>query len=82
MHIERFVGQNLPCHDKWELFDEVIDHYFDTAPRRLLKVSLADRYPHMEEAIAICDSCPLKDVCREAGRTEVSGIWGGRIAGT
>ena len=29
------------------------------------------------KAIAICETCPVAEQCRDAGATEVFGIWGG-----
>jgi WhiB family redox-sensing transcriptional regulator len=33
------------------------------------------------EAKAICESCPVRAPCAEAGRHERFGIWGGQLAG-
>lgn len=39
-------------------------------------------YPHpsenAHEALAICRGCTVRRECREAGREERHGIWGGR----
>lgn len=30
------------------------------------------------EAARYCQACPVIDPCREAGRSQVAGVWGGR----
>jgi hypothetical protein len=34
-----------------------------------------------DRAVAICRDCPVAAQCREAGRREPAGVWGGQVAG-
>lgn len=34
-------------------------------------------YPYLEEALALCATCPARVLCAQAGRGETHGIWGG-----
>lgn len=37
---------------------------------------------HLADAAEACGACPVLDVCREAGRYEKCGAWGGTVRGT
>lgn len=65
------------CADNPTPFEEVIDYLFEPTYRL---PPMSERYPFFDEAVALCEQCPLKDLCREAGANETTGIWGGRIA--
>lgn len=34
--------------------------------------------PDLAAATAVCDRCPVRRECADAGRTETHGVWGGR----
>ena len=39
---------------------------------------VADDRATRAEAARECWACPVVDLCREAGRSQVAGVWGGR----
>jgi len=55
------------CHGLWHIFDGVEDEYGE------------QHYPLLEEARAICHTCPVFDQCREDSKKARVGIWAGEI---
>lgn len=51
------------CRGKWDLFDSVPDE------------NGKDTYPHLEEAQALCHTCPVFNECEAAGFKEDTNIW-------
>ena len=63
--LDREWTKDAECKGKWDLFDAQES------------VSGRDYYPYLTEAQAICATCPVFDLCKEAGEGERTGIWGG-----
>ena len=71
--------------------DELINHLTDEwreqancrdADPDLFFPGVGASIPQLRQTIATyCDPCPVIDDCREAGREETAGIWGGKTPG-
>lgn len=56
------------CRGKWNLFDSV-------------EVEGKDTYPFYDQAMALCEGCPVKRDCDMQGETEPTNIWGAEVRG-
>lgn len=59
--------KNAACAGQWDVFTDTLFSYKSGDPQLLKDIQ------------EMCDACPVKDACFEAGRFETAGVWGGKL---